>query len=760
MPDRNSARDFSLKCRNLIENLTYRELVRIPAVLHALGRLGPLLRCGLAGGVLVAAVTLPVVATAGFGAKTGAEAIGKIDSLLPNGQPPQTSYVYAADGKTLITAFYDEARKWVPLEQISPAAQQAMIAAEDSRFFEHNGVDAKGVIRAFVANQVTGEVHQGASTLTMQYVRNMLLTTAENPDDARAATEQTSSRKVREMRMAVELEKKVPKTKILEGYLNIAYFGHRAYGMHAAAQVYFSKLPKDLTVAEGAMLAGLVQAPSTYDPASTDKKTATERRDWVVDRMVQIKYLSPEAGAEIKSKPIALNVGTIPNDCAGVSAEHNDWGFFCDFMHSWWLQQPQFGATRAERENALRRGGYTIISTLDPGVQNMANTSVRSKEDASSSFAHGIVMMEPGTGKVRAMAVNRNYALDQSANGPNTNSAKRAAGIPGSYPNTVVPLLGGGDMSGYQAGSTFKMFTMLAALEQQLPLSTTLYAPGKVTTKYIVEPGGPASCGDKWCPSNASAGMTGAQTMWSGFGKSVNTYFAQLIQSVGAENVVRMAERTGLRWHNDVDREMAQPGRADGWGAFTLGVADTTPLEMAGAYATVAANGVYCAPMAVHSVKDPSGKPVNITPQCNQAVRPDIAQAAADAARCVTGSGAAKGSCGGWSTAPAVAGIVGRPVAGKTGTTDNNRAAWFVGFTPELCAASFFADPDNPFHSVGDWNSQKPIHAVAELLRDTLQGQEVRQFNAPPDLISYGPNGNRGGVLPGAPAKPAAPARR
>jgi membrane peptidoglycan carboxypeptidase len=285
------------------------------------------------------------------------------------------------------------------------------------------------------------------------------------------------------------------------------------------------------------------------------------------------------------------------------------------------------------------------------------------------------------------------------------------------------------------------MFTMLAALDAGMPLNTNIYSPGRVVTNYVVEPGSGASCGNRWCPSNASGAMTGNQTMWSGFGKSVSTYFAQLIQRVGSEHAVAIAEKLGLRWHNDVDREMASPEHVEGWGVFTLGVADTTPLEMAAAYATVAAGGVYCAPMAVQSVTDANDKPVNITPQCNQAVRPEVAQAAADAARCTTGYKAAKGSCGDWSTAPGVYPQVGRPVAGKTGTTDSDRAAWFVGFTPDLAVASFMADPDNPFHAVGGGNSQKPINTAAQLLHDALVGHEVRYFTPPPDSIVSGGRG-------------------
>jgi membrane peptidoglycan carboxypeptidase len=229
--------------------------------------------------------------------------------------------------------------------------------------------------------------------------------------------------------------------------------------------------------------------------------------------------------------------------------------------------------------------------------------------------------------------------------------------------------------------------------------------------------------------------------MWSGFGKSVNTYFVQLEQRVGAEKAVRMAERLGLRWRTDVDRMMASPERARGWGAFTLGVSDVTPLEMATAYATVAGDGVYCDALPVKSIQMPDGqqakyKGVEVAKgRCKQAVTRDVARAAADAARCVTGYRAARGSCGGWSTAPGVYGTVGRPVAGKTGTTDSTRAAWFVGFTPDLAAASFIADPDHPFNAVGDGQSNKPIDSVAQTLRDSLRGQPERTFPPPSNKI-------------------------
>ncbi|GFJ91931.1 penicillin-binding protein [Phytohabitans rumicis] len=706
-------------------------------VLSATSRLAPLLRAGLIAGVIVAGVSYPIAAVGGLGAKATADLVGKVPSVLDVQPPAQTTYVYAADGKTLITMFYEEHRKYTPIDEMSPNIQQAIIASEDSRFYQHNGVDAKGIARAFVANHQGGEVQQGASTLTMQYVRMALRDSARTPLEVQEATEQTSKRKVREMRISVELEKKLTKKEILERYLNSAYFGHRAYGIFAAAQVFFSKAPKDLTIVEAATLAGLVKAPSAYDPASKDKRAATERRNYVIDRMVDLRYVTPANAAKAKAEPIKLRLTTPANDCISVPSRYNNWGFFCDFFKTWWNEQKAFGGNPQEREDRLRRGGYRIVTSLDPKVQSIAQRHIAEKEGKRSRFALGLVAIQPGTGLLKAMAVNRTYSLDQKGNGSHSDPYKNGR-KKGNYPNTVNPLLGGGDMPGYQAGSTFKMFTMLAALDAGMPMSTSFYAPQRYVSQYLAGPGEPGSCGSRWCPVNASGSMTGRHAMWSGFGKSVNTYFVQLEQKVGADKAVRMAERLGLRWRTDIDRLQASPKKAKGWGAFTLGVSDVTPLEMAGAYATVAADGKYCEPLPVLSIALPDGSQAQYNgtdvarSRCKQAVTPAVARAAADAARCVTGYGAARGSCGGWSTAPGVYGIVNRPVAGKTGTTDSTRAAWFVGFTPDLAAASFIADPDYPKNAVGDWQSLKPINSVAETLRDALRGQPKRTFTPPP----------------------------
>jgi membrane peptidoglycan carboxypeptidase len=705
----------------------------VSRILKIVAYLAPLIRSGLIGGVAVAAVIFPVAGIVGLGVLGATSYVENLPSELRTAPPAQVTYVYANDGKTLITQFYEEYRKYVPLTDIAPDMRKAIVASEDARFYDHHGVDVRGVLRATVANNQAGGVSQGASTLTMQYVRDIQRDTATTPEQVDDATAQTPLRKLREMRLAVQLEREMSKDQILEHYLNEAYFGHRAYGVYAAAEVYFSKTPDQLTMPEAAVLAGLVKAPTSYDPTS-DMNAAQQRRNYVIDRMQQIEYITPVTAQAAEKQPINLKLSNPPSDCVSVPADHNDWGFFCDMLKNWWMRNPAFGATPEQRIENLNRGGYTIVTSLDPKIQSIAMNQVVSRERIGNAYALGLVAVQPGTGRIMAAAVNRRYSLDQSDNGTNSDYSAARAHIPGSYPNTVAPILGGGDMPGYQAGSTFKIFTMTAALEMGLPLNTQIYAPFTVKTNYPAD--GPGSCGGDWCPHNDSAAMTGLQTMWSGFGKSVNTYFVQLEERIGAQRAVAMAERLGLTFHTDVDQEMSSPARAPGWGSFTLGVADTSPLEMANAYAAIAADGKYCVANPVMSITDANGNTVAAgDPQCNQVVKPEVARAAVDATRCTTGYGAATGGCGGWSTAPSAYAQAGRPIGGKTGTTENTEAAWFVGITPDLAVASFIADPDSAQHFAGDGNSELPVDAVAQTIKQGLAGTPIHNF-IPPTLAT------------------------
>jgi membrane peptidoglycan carboxypeptidase len=434
--------------------------------------------------------------------------------------------------------------------------------------------------------------------------------------------------------------------------------------------------------------------------------------------MTRAKLISADQSQAAKAEKLALHPSVVPNDCTAVPKSHNDWGFFCDYFRQWWDSQSAFGATPQERENALMEGGYTIVTSLAPSIQAVALEQSLSVYGYGSRRALPMAVVQPGTGRVLAAAVNRRYSLA-------ANPGRR------NYPNTVNQLIaGGGGVSGYQAGSTFKMFTMLAALEAGRPLSTGFNSPSPFVTRWPASGGG--SCGGYWCPVNDNPKwMDGNRTMWNGFGRSVNTYFVWLEQEIGPQKAVAMAERLGIRFRADIDTQMAG-NRAASWGAFTLGVADTTPLDLANAYATVAAKGRYCRPLPVTLIIDSAGRPVSAAnPSCHQAVSSAVARAATDAARCPVGQQSVTGHCDG-GTAMEVSSILGgRPVAGKTGSSEGNATETFVGFTPQLAAAAIAANPDSPSDYVGAGVSASVDAAVARTMAAALRDQPYQPFTAP-----------------------------
>ncbi|MGY0231241.1 penicillin-binding protein [Longispora urticae] len=708
-----------------------------------------LLVCGILAGVVVAAAAFPAVAVSGLAAKSGAEAFENLPSELKTPPAPQITYVNASDGKTLLAMLYDENRRDVPLTGVADIMQKAMIAAEDTRFYEHKGVDPKGVVRAFVANNGSdgGDTQQGASTLTMQYVRQSLQYNATTPQEVLAATAQTPARKLKEMRYALALEKKLTKDQILERYLNISYFGHQAYGIHAAAQVYFNKTPDKLTLAEASLIAGLVKSPSEYDPTLKDgKQLALDRRTYVLEQMVKLKMVSRSEADEAAKAPMNITAHDLPNGC--VNVQPNNAGFFCDFLIAWWKEQPAFGGSAGEREDRLKRGGYTITSTLDLTVQNATVGHLNSQISNNNSVAITTAAVEPGTGRVQAMAANRNYSLDQSGNGASTDPLKQ--GKKGTWPNTTNPLVsGGGDITGYQAGSTFKIFTLIAALDAGYPLAYTINAKSPYTsTKYYAgstrEAGAPqcdfdtAAGAYRYCPKNDAPGwMNGNRSMWTGFGRSVNTFFIPLEERVGASKVVKAAQDAGIKFRAKSEAaKAADPKDADTWGAFTLGVTATTPLDLANAYATLAAGGNRCEPIPVLEIKDLAGNKVDgAAPKCSQTIRAEVANAAIDAARCPLDDQSAARKCDG-ATANGFKNTVGRPVAGKTGTSDETSST-VVATTPQLSMAAIAADPDNPQR--GATNKHNEVNnLVSRALRDGLKGKEVKNFTPPTQLMSFG----------------------
>lgn len=716
------------------------------------GKAASLLICGVLAGVVVAAAAFPAVAFTGLTAKQSSDSFENLPHDLKIPRSPQISYLYANDGKTLIAQLYDENRKDVPISDVAPVMRHAMVAAEDTRFYQHNGVDLQSVMRALVANGSSGEVSQGSSTLTMQYVRNVLKSDPNlSPEEREDATRDTAARKMKEIRYAVALEKRFSKKEILERYLNIAYFGHNAYGIYAASETYFSKPPSKLTAPESAMIAGLVQTPD-HDPTKNSKykAKATQRRNYVLGSMVRMGYLDKQTAAADKKKPIKLDVGRAPNGCTSVSSEHNDWGFFCDYVLRWWKKQKAFGDTQAERERNLKQGGYKIITSLDPDTQKTAMQQSLSVYDKNNPKIMPIAAVQPGTGRVLALSVNRNYSV-----------AKNPGDQQG-YPNTVAPLASGDDsLPGYQTGSTFKMFTMLAALSQKssdgthkFPLDTLFNAPKHLETKWYIDPNSPAACdGGHYCVENdaPSSYFYGYRNMWTGFGHSVNTFFVWLEEQVGPQKAVDMAKKLGIHFYGDPNQAASANGpasdawlsnHADTWGAFTLGVSGTFPLNLANAYATVAADGKYCAPSPVSKIVNSKGKSLDAAkPHCHQAIDKDVARAATDAARCPVNNSPYFGKCSN-GTAGDVPGIMGdHPVAGKTGTSENESTESFAGFTKQVAAAGTAADQNDPSNAVGSGVASSVDQAVAHTMATALDGKKPIDFTKESSAIAAGKDG-------------------
>jgi membrane peptidoglycan carboxypeptidase len=550
------------------------------------------------------------------------------------------------------------------------------------------------------------------------------------------------------MRYALALEKQLTKQQILERYLNLAPFGNSAFGIYAASEVYFGKTPKDLTLPEAALLAGLVKAPSKLDPMTDEGRVGSlkRRNDYVLVNMVKMGYITEAQRQEAINAPLNFAGRPTPNGCTTVV--DNSWGFFCDYFYRWWLQQPAFGADPYEREARLKNGGYSVITSLDLGEQAAAKRNIEAIDRTGSNpSALMLAGVEPGTGHIQLMAVNRVFSNDQSQNAVSSDPDKRRLGIKGNNPNTTNPLIsGGGDITGYQFGSSFKIFTMVAALEKGLPLSYTINATSPFVSNYIIDPHSPAACnGPHYCPVNANPSyMNGVRNMWTGFGRSVNTYFVPLEQTVGSQNAVAVAKRLGVQFRATLDAQYAASPKND-WGAFTLGVSAATPLDMANAYATVGADGLYCEPLPVLEIRDFNGAKLDAAnPRCHQAVDPNVSRAAVDAMRCPLGDQSAFGQCDG-ATAQPIRGMVGKPVAGKTGTTDANQTAALIAMTKQLSIGGILADPDwaqtsQLVRDVGgrDIHADVVNLAVGRTLRDAMVGKPALNFTAPTREIAFG----------------------
>ena len=605
-------------------------------------------------GVVVSGVLLPVLATIGVVTNGSLNGYNGIPSTLAKPPLPQRTVILAADGTNIATLYYQD-RIEVPIAEISQVMQDAIVAIEDSRFYSHHGFDLRGTLRALVSN-ATGSQVQGGSTLTQQYVKNILLGSAKSDQEMAAATERSYTRKLQELRYALAIEKQMTKKQILEGYLNIAYFGSGAYGVEAAARRYFSKSASRLTLAEASLLAGLVQQPYGYDPLRYPD-AATARRSIVLNRMAELGYITEAQAQATAKRPLSdiLNPTTNSNGCTTSIAP-----FFCDYVIKVVRSSAAFGATLAERDALLRKGGLTITTTLDLNAQHGAQKAVNKylpPKDKSNKAA-AITMMRPGTGDVVAMAQNRLWGT--TGRGKTTYNYNTDRGMGGTI--------------GMQAGSTFKVFVLAAAIEMGFSAFENIKSPKETTYTNFYNCEGT----DLFPPYTAkNFHGSGTYNMFSGTAYSVNNYYVALEEKTGICRPAEIAESMGIRTGSGASLARVP--------SFVLGANEVTPLSVATAYATFAAHGKYCKPRVILSVvnRDGNALPIGST-QCMQVMKPEVADGVTKVLR-----GVITGFPG--STGAGMA--IGRDAAGKTGTTNDSAAVWFSGYTPELEATVWVGDP-------------------------------------------------------------------
>ncbi|MEV6292567.1 transglycosylase domain-containing protein [Streptomyces sp. NPDC051896] len=678
-------------------------------------------------GAVMAGIALPAAGALGLAAKGSVQSFDEIPANLKSPQLSQRTTILDSQGQQ-IASVYSRDRTVVDLKDISPYMQKAIVAIEDARFYEHGAIDLKGVLRALNKNAQEGGVAQGASTLTQQLVKNYFIEEAgDDPTKVAQATQQTLGRKIKELKYAIQIEEKLGKKKILENYLNITFFGEQAYGVEAASQRYFSKHAKDLSLPEAALLAGIVQSPSRYDPVN-DEAEATKRRNTVLQRMADVGDITQKEADQAKEKPLGLHPSQPRNGC--ITAVKGA-GFFCDYVRDVVLNDPVFGKTKESRAKLWNQGGLTIRTTLDPQAQDSVQASIKNHVYQSDAVATAATIVEPGTGKILAMGQSRPYGFGKNETQINL---------------SVNSDMGGG--AGYQPGSTFKPIVAAAAIEggksptqhYSSPYEMTYPSPvqacdGKV---WRNDPNNPAKL------TNENESEHGPYGMKEATAKSVNTYYVQLISDIGICPVTEMAKKMGVQ---------RADGRAiDQAPSIALGTQEMSPLTMANAYATFASRGMYCTPVAIQSITRKIGsqeKSLQVPKStCSRAMSEKTADTISTILKGVVEDGTGQ-----------KAGLGDRPSAGKTGTTDERYAAWFVGYTPNMAGAVWVGDPAHKRQmkniTIGGvyndkvYGGQVPGPIWRDMMTGALSGKPVEDFNLidiPDDKKGDGQGKGQGGT--------------
>jgi penicillin-binding protein 1A len=618
------------------------------------------------GALVGFAVVAAILAVAGIGGGAAVFAYGSscdLDSLREV-KIGENTFVYAADGSLLGSIPAEKNRESVEAEEMSIWIRKATIAVEDRRFFEHGGVDVEGIARAAVTDLKAGRIVEGGSTITQQLVRNLYI-----------SNERTVQRKLKEACLATKLDRAWTKHKILTTYLNQVYYGNQAYGIEAASQTYFSKPAKKLTLTEAALLAGLTQAPSIYNPFA-NPKGALARRAEVLRAMFRTGVISERRFARARKSKLNLRPGRLYREIREP--------YFFGYVRDELIEE--YGAGQ------VRSGGMRVYTTIKPRYQRLAEEAIRDTLTEPTDPAAALISISPRTGAIRAMA----------------------AVVP-NRPKNQFNLL---SQARRQPGSTFKTFVLAAAVEMGIDPDSTYYVSAPFT--YRPHPAGNCDDGSWWCVHTYANDYYGWSSIRSATLRSDNSVYAQLTLDVTPEKVARIARRMGVRSQLDVNGAFVP--------AMGLGSIAVSPLDLASAYATLAAGGVYAEPMAIRRVVLANGK------EDRKAGwgRPKRRRAVSEGGAAVITRILEQNMQSGTGTRAAF----GRPAAGKTGTNEEHKDAWFAGYTPDLATTVWIGYtraeiPMENVHGIAVSGGSFPAEIWRLFMEPALENVEPTPFEEP-----------------------------
>lgn len=681
------------------------------------GRVVGFVSLSVIAGLLISAAVTPAIVVAASAADAATETFEDLPSFLEIGRPMEKTRIWAVgdDGApVLLAAFFEQNRVEVLADEMSPFLRDAAIAVEDPRFPDHGGVDIIGTVRAILATYILGGRLQGGSTITQQYVKNVLIQKCEassaNPRALHACAEEATTtvgtdgaaRKLKEMRLAIGVEKRYSKADILTGYLNIANFGARTYGVQAAAQYYFGADASALDISQAAILVAILNNPdvlridrpkSTVNGEANGYSLTRERRDYVITRMLDEGKISQSESVTAQSLSITPAIHPPRTGCESADGA----GYFCDYV-TWAIKKDvAFGPTGEERAEALRRGGLNIYTTLDLDLQDATEQAIADRIPFSLptvDIGTAAVTVEPGTGRILAMAQNKNFSNDATlAATDNSNTAINYS-----------TDRGFGGSSGFQVGSTFKVFILLEWLKQGHSLNELVDGSRRTFTTWH------DSCsGDyrtSYRPKNYDGSSPEAITPLQATKRSVNTAFVAMAQQLDLCAIFRGAEKMG------VHRADGEP--LDRYPAALLGANEIAPLSLATAIAGIAASGLVCAPTAIDRVVGPTGEDVPLRGQdCTQVVTPRTAHAASYAMGSVFEPGGTA----------ARAAVAGAPLMGKTGTADRAVHSWITGGTTEAITSLWVGNVSgsDSMYAVRPRGEQTAYSAKFDIFADVLR---------------------------------------